>query len=111
MKSGSEYALVLVTAPDQETATNLAQASLKAQLVACVNVVPRIESHFWWQGKIESEGESLLLLKTTQANLEALEQVIVKNHPYDTPEFIAVPLTAGNQGYLDWVSSSVAAAS
>ncbi len=107
MKTTSRYAAVLVTAPDLKTARKLAKAALAARLAACVNLVPRIESHYWWEGQLESSAEVLLILKTTQAKLSALERVVLANHPYDTPEFVVLPLSGGTQRYLAWVSDSV----
>jgi len=100
--------MVLVTAPDLKTARALARAALTAKLVACANLVPRIESHYWWQGKLESSAEVLIVFKTTRANLAVLEKLIVAKHPYDTPEFIALSLVEGNAKYLDWLAGSVA---
>jgi len=88
-------------------ARGLAKAALRARLVACANLIPKIESHYWWQGKMESSAEILMVFKTTQAKLKALEKLIVEKHPYDTPEFIALPITAGNKRYLAWLGKSV----
>ena len=107
MKSGAKYAVVLVTVPDLKTARKLAKAALKARLVACANLIPKIESHYWWQNKLEASAEMLLVLKTTRARLTALEKLILANHPYDTPEFIVLAVSSGNQRYLDWVAGSV----
>jgi periplasmic divalent cation tolerance protein len=106
MKSAAKSALVLVTAPDLKTARALARAALKARLIACANLVPKIESHYWWQGKIESAAEVLLVLKTQKSRLDALEKLILARHPYDTPEFLVLPLNAGSQKYLDWLAAS-----
>ena len=108
MKSTSKYAVVLVTAPDVKTARKLARAALAARLIACANLIPKIESHYRWQGKIESGAEVLLVLKTTTARLAALEKMIVTKHPYDTPEFLVLPISRGHKRYLDWVEQSVA---
>jgi|SRR5579883_2863665 len=105
--ANSKSHIVLVTAPDLKTARQLAQAALRARLIACANLVPKIESHYWWQGKIESGGEVLLLMKTTRKHLAALEKLIVEKHPYDTPEFLVLPLAAGNARYLKWIADSV----
>jgi periplasmic divalent cation tolerance protein len=107
MNLKAKYAVVLVTAPDVKTARRLARAALAARLIACANLLPRIESHFWWQGKIESGAEVLLVLKTATARLAALEKLIVAEHPYDTPEFIVLPISRGTKTYLDWVDQSV----
>ena len=104
MKTAANFAIVLVTAPDLTTARALARAALLARLIACANLIPKIESHYWWQGKIESGAEVLLILKTTKSKLAALEELILAKHPYDTPEFLVLPLRAGNQRYLNWLS-------
>jgi periplasmic divalent cation tolerance protein len=106
MKSAAKFSLVLVTAPDLKTARTLAKAALSAKLVACANLVPRIESHYWWQGKIESGAEVMLILKTTKSKLPALEKMVLARHPYTTPEFLVLPLAAGSRKYLDWLAAS-----
>ena len=107
MKSARKFSLALVTAPNLKTARALAKAALDARLVACANLVPAIESHYWWQGKLERSSEVLLVFKTVQGRLSALEKVILARHPYDTPEFIVLPLTVGTPRYLDWLAASV----
>lgn len=107
MKRAVTFRLVLVTAPDLKTARGLAKEALTAKLVACANLVPKIESHYWWQGNLESGAEVIIIFKTTRAKLAALEKLIVAEHPYDTPEFIALPLAEGNRRYLDWLAASV----
>jgi periplasmic divalent cation tolerance protein len=107
MKPGSKYAAVLVTAPDLKTARKLAKSALKARLIACANLVPKIESHYRWQGKVESSAEVLMILKTPKHCLDPLERLILAEHPYDTPEFVVLPLDRGNERYLNWLSSSV----
>ena len=105
--TGKHAVVVLVTAPDVKTARKLAQAALKARLIACANLLPKVESHYWWQGKIERGAEVLLVLKTTTARLAALEKLIVAKHPYDTPEFLVLPIAGGHKRYLNWVEQSV----
>jgi len=108
MQSAGKFRLVLVPAPDLKTARRLARAALQAHLVACANLVPKIESHYRWQGKIESDAEVLLILKTTVSRLAALEKLIVARHPYDTPEFVLLTLSGGNRRYLNWLSQNCA---
>jgi periplasmic divalent cation tolerance protein len=107
MKRTSRHVLVLVTAPDLKTARALAKTVLEAKLVACANLVPRIESHYWWQGKLERSAEVLMLMKTTRAHLKVLEETILTQHPYDTAEFVVLPLAAGSARYLAWIDDSV----
>jgi periplasmic divalent cation tolerance protein len=106
VKPAPAFSLVLVTAPDLNTARALARAALQARLAACANLIPRIESHYWWQGKLESSAEVLILFKTARARLAALERLILAKHPYDTPEFVVLPIAAGSRRYLDWLKAS-----
>lgn len=106
MKTAANFVVVLVTAPDLKTARELARAALEARLVACANLLPRIESHYWWQGKLERSMEVLLLMKTRKPRLAALERLILARHPYDTPEIVALPLSAGTERYLAWIGAS-----
>jgi len=101
------FAVVLVTAPDVKAARKLARACLEARVAACVNIVSHVESHYWWQGKAERGRELLLVIKTTAARLSALEKCVLANHPYDTPEFVVLPISSGNRRYLKWISASV----
>jgi periplasmic divalent cation tolerance protein len=110
MKSAGKFAIVLVTASDLKTARALAKAALQVRLIACANLIPKIESHYWWQGKIESGAEVLLVLKTQKSKLAALEKLVLAKHPYDAPEFLVLPLSAGNKKYLDWIESSCSGA-
>jgi periplasmic divalent cation tolerance protein len=107
VKTGKAFAVVLVTAPDMKVARKLARGALRGKLVACANLVPRIESHYWWQGKIESSTEVLMVFKTVRRKLAAFEKFIMANHPYDTPEFVVLALVGGTQRYLEWIIASV----
>ena len=97
----------MITAPDLKTARRLARAALNSRLVACANLVPKLESHYWWKNKIERAEEVLLLFKTLRSRLSALEELVLKHHPYDTPEFIVLPVRSGNKRYLAWWQTSV----
>jgi len=89
-----------------KTARLLARAALQARLVACVNLIPKVEAHYWWQVKVQSGAEVLLMLKTPKTRLAALEKLVLSRHPYDTPEFLAIPLGHGNRKYLAWLAAS-----
>ena len=108
MQSAHKSRIVLVTAPDLKTARVLAKAALKSRLIACANLVPKIESHYRWKGKIESAGEVLMILKTTRANLPMLEKFILARHPYETPEFLVLTLDGGTKGYMEWLADCCA---
>jgi periplasmic divalent cation tolerance protein len=110
MTSAKNFRLLLVTAPDRQTARRLARAALSARLIACANLVPGVESHYWWQGKLARDSEVLLVLKTTAPRVADLERLILAEHPYDTPEFLVLPLMAGSPHYLAWLAASTGAA-
>ena len=99
--------LVFVTAPDLKTARGLARAALKAKLAACVNLVPQLESHYWWHDKIESSAEVLMIFKTMAACRPGLQKLVLEKHPYDNPEFVAFEIVSGSPAYLEWIASSV----
>jgi len=99
------FRIALVTAPDLKTARRLAGKALDARLIACANFIPRVESHYRWQGKIERDSEVLMILKTTARCVAKLEKLIVAEHPYDTPEFVVLDLRDGNKRYLDWLET------
>jgi periplasmic divalent cation tolerance protein len=103
VKATAQFRLVLVTAPDLKTARRLARAALRKRLAACANLLPGLESHYWWRGKIESSSEVLLLFKTRASRLRDLEKLILAEHPYDTPEFVVLQLTAGTERYFAWL--------
>jgi periplasmic divalent cation tolerance protein len=100
----------LVTAPDTDTARKLAQAALTQKLAACANIIPNIESHYWWQGKLDQSAEVLIVFKTTAQLQTALRDCVLANHPYETPEFITLPIDFGSDAYLAWIRENVARA-
>ncbi len=95
--------LVLCTCPNPDHARQLSESLVQARLAACVNIVNPISSIFTWQGRINTEQESLLLIKTTETAYSALERAIKKQHPYEIPEIIAIPVQEGAADYLSWV--------
>jgi len=78
---------------------------VEARLAACVNILPRVQSVYRWQGAVESASEIPLLIKTTAANYPALENAIRAQHPYEIPEIIALPVERGLPAYLNWVAA------
>lgn len=106
MSKRESFAVVLVTAPDLKTARRLARAALKARIVACANLIRGVESHYWWNAKLQTGSEVLLLCKTAQANLPTLEKLVLAGHPYETPEFLVLRIERGNPRYLRWLSDS-----
>ena len=99
--------MIFVTVSDIAVARKLATGILGNRLAACVNLVPGVESHYWWEGELCQEAEVLMVLKTTGEKLAALEAFVLAEHPYDTPEFVALKIEAGSARYLDWLTASV----
>jgi periplasmic divalent cation tolerance protein len=102
-----EVVLAFSTFPDVETARRIARELVTENLAACANVIPKIESIYRWQGKVEQEGETLVLFKTTTARFAAFEEKLKSLHPYDVPEIICTPISQGSPAYLDWVRQNV----
>ncbi|XP_073385795.1 protein CutA 1, chloroplastic isoform X6 [Physcomitrium patens] len=98
--------VVYVTVPNKETGTKLAHSIIENKLAACVNQIPGVESTYWWEGKVETDTEILLMIKTRQALLGELTDHVNNNHPYDTPEVIALPITGGSEKYLKWIGDN-----
>jgi periplasmic divalent cation tolerance protein len=100
--------LILSTAPDQATATRIAETLVQRRLAACVNIIPALTSVYRWQGAIESASELLLLIKTTAAQTENTLAALKELHPYDVPEGLLLPIDGGLPDYLAWIQRSTA---
>lgn len=99
--------LVLTTAGSEIEAQKIATALVERRLAACVNIVPRVQSVYRWEGRVEQAEEFLLLVKTVKAREEEVRAAIGELHSYDLPECIAVPVESGSTEYLKWLSDSV----
>ena len=106
MSEDAEAIVVLMTAPSREEAARLAETLVGSHLAACVQILPEMESLYRWQGAIERAPEYLLLAKTTRANFSTLESEVRALHSYETPEIIALPVTAANATYLEWLGAN-----
>ena len=103
----TSYIVVLVTAKNTAEAKKIAQGLLKQKLIACANILPGVQSLFWWEGKIDSANEVLLILKTKKGVFKRLEAAVKKLHSYKTPEIIALPIAAGSSDYLQWITNTL----
>jgi periplasmic divalent cation tolerance protein len=104
-----DVVLMLTTCPDDERADVMAGALVEARLAACVNVLPPMISHYWWQGHVERATERQLAVKTTRAHVAAVEAFLVEHHPYQLPECLVVAVADGSTAYLHWVRTETGA--
>jgi periplasmic divalent cation tolerance protein len=95
--------VVLMTAPDRDTAEAVARSVVTERLAACANLVPGIHSLFWWEGEVRSADEVLVVMKTPAERVAALIARAAELHPYDTPELVALPVEAELASYGAWV--------
>jgi len=98
--------VVLVTAPDLDQARQIANALVSQRLAACVNIIPTIESIYTWNGQTEASAETLLVVKTTEACYQRLEERVKALHQYTTPEIVALRIERGLPAYLSWICDS-----
>ena len=99
--------VILITTATEEEARSIAELLLNQRKAACVNIVPRVDSLFWWQGKLDSAQESLLIVKTKASLLPKIVEMVKTVHSYEVPEIIALPIISGNEDYLKWIDSQV----
>jgi periplasmic divalent cation tolerance protein len=98
--------VVYISIPHDE-ADKMARELVEQRFAACVNVVPRIKSYFWWDDAVQEDDESLLIVKTTHEKFTKLMEFVITNHPYELPEVIAMPLVEGSPEYITWVKREV----
>ncbi len=101
--------VVLVTASSLEEARSLAKGLLEKKLAACVNLLPGVESHYWWQGNLESGTEVQMLIKTSAENFEAVAGQITQNHSYQCPEIVAVAPQEISPAFRSWWAAELGA--
>lgn len=99
--------VVLITAANEPEARHIAELLLTKKKAACVNIIPGVDSHFWWQGKLDSAQESLLIVKTSADLLLEIIDIVKGAHSYQVPEIIALPIIGGSEDYLKWLDSSI----
>jgi periplasmic divalent cation tolerance protein len=95
----------LITAPVDDGPA-IARAIVDRKLAACVNVVPSVQSIYWWDGEVQDDTETLLIVKTIAAAIPALNEALEAIHPYDTFELVVVDIDGGNPPYLDWIKAT-----
>jgi periplasmic divalent cation tolerance protein len=103
----SDYIVVYCTVPDEETAVNISRHLVENKLAACCNIVSKLRSIYFWNNEVCDDSELLLIIKTTATKYTELEAAIIKLHPYEVPEVIALPIIRGAKSYLSWVGNHV----
>lgn len=101
--AASQVRVVLVTVPDVDTGCALARRVVQEHLAACGNVIPGLTSVYLWDGELQEDSEALVLFKTTERALSDLKRRVMELHPYEVPEFLALPVTEGHAPYLRWL--------
>ncbi len=99
--------MVLVTTPSVKEAEKIAQTLLEKRLAACINIVPRVHSRFWWKGKIEHSDETLMIIKSKGEVFDEIVESVRAVHTYQIPETIAVPVERGFTEYLVWTDEAI----
>ena len=102
-----EYVIAFVTTSSVEEAKRIAESLVERKLAACVNVIPQVVSYYWWNGKIESDQEAKLVIKTKSELMEELIESVRKLHSYEICEVTSVPIVGGNADYLKWIDENV----
>ncbi|MCL0077766.1 divalent-cation tolerance protein CutA [Peptococcaceae bacterium] len=102
-----EYIQVFTTTEKEEDAKKIAKTIVEERLAACVQILGPITSTYWWEESIETSKEWLLFIKSKKSMYEELEKAIKSIHPYQVPEIIAVPVTAGSKDYLGWLKKEL----
>ncbi len=99
--------VTLITASSEDEARTIAKTIVEERLAACVNIIPSIRSIYRWEGKICDDSESLLIVKTSNKSVEALEKRVAQLHSYSVPEIISLPIERGSEKYLAWIDENL----
>lgn len=100
--------MILVTTGGRDDAERIGEALVVEHLAACCSVVPTVHSFYFWDGQLQRGHEALLLIKTLESRVAAVEEFVRKHHDYEMPEIIQVPIEGGSSAYLSWLEQQVA---
>ncbi|MFO7773970.1 MAG: divalent-cation tolerance protein CutA [Dehalococcoidia bacterium] len=95
--------VLLITTSSEEEARKIAELLVNRKKAACVNIVPRVSSLFWWEGHLDSAQESLMIVKTKASLFPEIAEMVKGAHSNEVPEIIALPIVAGSEDYLAWL--------
>ncbi|MCJ7670148.1 MAG: divalent-cation tolerance protein CutA [Dehalococcoidia bacterium] len=98
--------IVLITVGSEEEAHKIAELLVNEKKAVCINIVPGVDSLFWWEGKLDSARESLLLVKTKASLFSEIISLVKEIHSYEVPEIIALPIIGGSEDYLKWLDTA-----
>ncbi len=101
--NGIEFIMVYVPCPSNKVAEDLAHKAVERRLAACANILKAGNSFYWWEGKVQKDPETILILKTRLDLYDRVKEFIEQNHPYTVPAILALPIIKGNEKYLDWL--------
>lgn len=101
------YVLIYITTSDAEEAKRIGRRILKERLAACANILEKVQSLYWWKGKLEESGEALLLLKSKKNKVKEIITMVKKLHSYENPAILALPILEGSEEYLQWIEGEI----
>lgn len=102
----NERLIIFITSANRKEADGISRKLVRDKLAACVNIIENIDSLFWWNGKVDTAKEVLLIVKSRKANLKAIYSLVKAIHSYEVPEIIAIPIVGGEKTYLKWLDDS-----
>lgn len=103
----TNFVIVLVTTKDKSEAEKISQTLLREKLIACANIISSVASCFWWQGKVDSADECLVIMKTHKSLFGEVQLRVKDLHTYEVPEVLALPIVDGSEAYLSWMNSAL----
>ena len=99
--------IVFVNCSSSDEAENIGKYLVEKRLAACVNIIPRMQSWYWWKGKVTQDNEVLIIIKTSRQNFSKLEKEVVRLHSYAVPEVVALQIVEGSDNYINWIDNSL----
>lgn len=102
------FVVALTTIDSPDAARKIAETLVRERVIACVNILPSVESIYEWKGKVRHETEWLLVMKTREARVARLKERLPALHPYECPELVVLPISSGLEPYLAWIKDFTA---